>query len=352
MEMATGCFQRPAGKGQNQAKRKNQRARLNGRALINNKEQMSESSTEVSVIIVNFNTGAVLINAIDSIIDQSRDIGYEIIVADNNSAENPEPLLKERYGSRIIVKRLPENSGYGQACNLAARIASGSKLLFLNPDTILLNNVLKILSDYIDNNPYTGIAGGNVYDADSKPSYSYRRFLPSLVWEINDLLFTLPEKILYAKNSFFNTGNKSIAVGYISGAAFMIPASLFKEAGGFKPAFFLYFEEADLNLRIKKLKYAIRNVPGARLIHLEGASFDNEAVRLNHYMEGKYTYYYINFSKTYLFFVDLCIITTFIIRRLAFSIIGDSGRLRRWKQSENAYKKAKKTVRLKLCKTI
>ena len=68
-------------------------------------------------------------------------------------------------------------------------------------------------------------------------------------------------------------------------------------------------------------------------------------------MEGKYTYYYINFSKTYLFFVDICIITTFIIRRLVFSIIADSGRLKRSKQNENAYKKAKKVVREKLINT-
>lgn len=306
---------------------------------------MSKNSTDVSVIIVNYNTTGVLCNAIDSVIDKTTGLEFEIIVIDNDSVEDPGTQLKNKYGDRLRLERLPENIGYGRACNKGAELAAGRNLLFLNPDTILLNNVLKILSDFIDNNTGTGAAGGNIYDADRNASYSYRRFLPSLKWEINDLLFTLPEKIMYGKNRFFNTGNNPVPVAYTTGAAFMMASVVFREAGGFKPLFFLYFEEADLNLRLKKLNYRIINVPDAELIHLEGASFENESHRLFQYLKGKYIYYNINFSKTYLFFVDLCIITTFIMRRLIFYILADKARYYEWKNKAAVYKKAKSSVR-------
>jgi len=141
---------------------------------------------DVSIIIVNYNTAKLLMDAIDSVFEKTEGVTYEIIIVDNNSPSNPKDILIERYGDKIIYLGLSENIGFGRANNEAAKIAKGRNLFFLNPDTILLNNAVKILSDYLDDNPCVGCCGGNLVDRDGKPTKSFSRYFDSLLFdEIN-----------------------------------------------------------------------------------------------------------------------------------------------------------------------
>ena len=104
---------------------------------------------DVSIIIINYNTISFLIDAVDSIFAKTEGIEYEIIVVDNNSNDNSKTIIMEKYGKKVIYLSLPENIGFGRANNEGAKIAKGRNLFFLNPDTLLLNNATKILSDYL-----------------------------------------------------------------------------------------------------------------------------------------------------------------------------------------------------------
>ena len=236
---------------------------------------------DVSIIIVNYNTISFLTNAIDSIFEQTKDIEYEIIVVDNNSTDNSNNILTEKYGDKVIFIALSENIGFGRANNEAAKIAKGKNLFFLNPDTVLLNNAVKILSDYLDDNPKAGCCGGNLYDKDEKPTLSfYRFFIPSIFEEINELLFKIPEKVLFLNNAYFNYTNKPLNVAYITGADLMIKKELFVVLNGFNTDFFMYYEETELEYRLMKINYLIISVPFAKIIHYEGKSFINNAEKL------------------------------------------------------------------------
>lgn len=135
---------------------------------------------DVSVIIVNYKTLQLLVQAIDSILDKTEDIVYEIIVVDNHSQDDSERVVHERYGNRVTYLLLAENVGFGRANNEGLRIARGRNILFLNPDTILVNNAVRILSDYLDSHPDTGAVGGNLYTADMQPNVSFNRVRPSI----------------------------------------------------------------------------------------------------------------------------------------------------------------------------
>lgn len=93
---------------------------------------------DVSVIIVNYKTSQLLVQAIDSILGKTEDIVYEIIVVDNHSQDDSERVVHERYGNRVTYLPLAENVGFGRANNEGLRIARGRNVLFLNPDTILV----------------------------------------------------------------------------------------------------------------------------------------------------------------------------------------------------------------------
>lgn len=227
---------------------------------------------DVSIIIVNYYTSNLINNCLRSIVDQTIGVDYEVIIVDNNSE-----LLGEKIVTPVDLKpkyiQLPENVGFGGANNEGVKIAQGKNILFLNPDTVILNNAIKILSDVLDNNKGCAACGGNLYDEDLNPALSYRRIFPGVKWHFNELLHLIPEKLLYGNNRSFNNSEEPSEVAYITGADLMVKKIIFNQLAGFSQDFFMYYEETDLCYRLRKLGYSILSVPQAKIQHLEGKSF-------------------------------------------------------------------------------
>jgi GT2 family glycosyltransferase len=296
---------------------------------------------DVSVIIVNYNTLILLCDAIESILSNTESLNYEIIVVDNASNDNSENIIAEKYGEKVLYIPLSENVGFGRANNEGIKASKGRNIFLLNPDTVLLNNAVKILSDYLDENPETGIAGGNLFDVNKAPAYSYRFFFPSLFWEINDMFLAYPEKLIFGKNACFNSSSQPLVVAYITGADMMISRKAFDKAGRFDPDFFLYFEESDLAFRVRKSGFLIKSVPQAEIIHLEGNSFATPVSRRIHYFNGKLIYYRKNASRFKLSLLILIMHITFYSRIFVFSILLNRSKVRYWRSEYHAYLTAK-----------
>ena len=227
---------------------------------------------DVSIIIVNYNTKELISNCIQSIYERTSAIDFEIIVVDNASVDGSQQMIIENFPTIKLIE-LTENIGFGRANNEGIKIASGKNIFFLNPDTILLNNAIKILSEFLDENGDIGACGGNLYTKDLKPNFSYKPFFPTLVPELNLLSGNLIYLIFVGKNYEFNYSGKPIEVAYITGADMMITRKCLSVTGSFDPDFFMYYEETELSLRIKKSGYKIFSVPEAQIIHFEGGSF-------------------------------------------------------------------------------
>jgi len=286
---------------------------------------------DVSVIIINYNTISFIVNAIDSIFEKVEGVEYEIIVVDNNSSDNSKVVLAEKYGDKIIYFGLSENIGFGRANNEAAKIAKGRNLFFLNPDTVLLNNAVKILSNFLDDNPDVGCCGGNLYDADEKPAHSFSRFSsPSIFSEINQLFLKLPEKILYGKNIFFNNTNKPLQVAYITGADLMIRKELFASFHGFDPDFFMYHEETELEYRIKKAGYKIISVPHTQIIHLEGKSFQDNLCRVKNMIISRKIFLQKTQGLIAVSIINTLFFMLIISRLLIFNILRNRNKIILW----------------------
>jgi hypothetical protein len=174
-----------------------------------------------------------------------------------------------------------------------------------------------------------------------EPAYSFRRFLPSLLWEINDLLFAFPEKILFRKDASFNTSGKPLNVAYISGADLMITRDLFEKMGGFDPDYFLYFEETDLACRVRKHHFKILSIPDAQILHIENASFTDKCLAREHYYYGLLTYYSKHYSRIYQWIINLIIKATFITRILLFTVIGGQEKKEYWRMLSGSFYRAK-----------
>lgn len=225
---------------------------------------------DVSIIIVNYNTLKMTKECIDSIYEKTRSIEFEVIVVDNASNDGSKFFFENDV--RIKYYYIDENLGFGRANNEGVKHATGTYLFFLNSDTLLRNNAIQILFEYLESKYKVGVVGGNLFNAEGLPCISFERRYPGIVSDFNLFSKGILNKLSYGVNQRFNHLNHPINVAYISGADLMISKSLFTKAGGFLPDYFMYFEETDLCYRIHKYGYKIQSVPNAEIIHFEGGS--------------------------------------------------------------------------------
>lgn len=249
---------------------------------------------DVSVIIVNYNTLELTKNTIDSVIEKTKDLTYEIILVDNASTDGSVEFFEKEYKNKIIFVKNNENLGFGRANNKGIEISKGKYTFLLNSDTLLINNAIKILFDYMKKNENCGICGGNLFDRDLKPTHSFLKQLPSLKNELDFLWKTMTNIIenKVGKRNDFNYSKKEKEVGYITGADMMMKKSILNKVGLFDKDFFMYFEETELTYRIKNLGYQVISVPMAKIIHLEGKSTIFKEKKIKMFLESKYKYLY------------------------------------------------------------
>lgn len=231
---------------------------------------------DVSVIIVNYNTCVMTKKCIDSIFVNTKNIDFEVILVDNNSRDESRTIFEKDERIKYIYNH--KNIGFGCANNIGVEVANGRNVIFLNSDTLLINNAIKIMSDFLDGNDNAGACGGNLYNNYEEPSHSFGRFFPSIFWEINLLSNNIIEKIIYGKSTSYNYSNKVLKVAHIIGADLMVKKKILDVIGGFNPCFFMYREETELCYRIYNSGYGLYSVPNAKIIHFEGYSVRSNAI--------------------------------------------------------------------------
>lgn len=247
---------------------------------------------KVSIILVSYNTLNLTINTITSIYEKTKDITCEVIVVDNNSHDGTIDCVRMLFPDVICIEN-EENFGFGYANNIGAKIAKGEYIFLLNTDTILLNNAVKILADYLDSNAERNnlvAVCGNLYDVNGGPMTSYSRLFPSIALELNTLAFNILHHIKKC-NFYFNFTDKPICFkGALSGADSMFVKKHFDEINGFDQDYFLYYEETDLFYRLIKKGFNVASIPQAKIIHLEGGSEQAKDKTLERSFTSKYIY--------------------------------------------------------------
>lgn len=297
---------------------------------------------DVSIIIVNYNTKKLVVDAINSIHEKTLEISYEVIVVDNDSKDNSVAELQECFGDKINVIASSVNLGFGRANNKGAEVAKGRNIFLLNPDTLLTNNAIKILCNYLDANPKCGAVGGNLVDEVHKPAPSFGRMYFSAWFELNRLFLNIPLIVLYGKNTIHNYHKRPLKVKHIVGADIMIRADVYKQSGGFDPDFFMYCEETELCWRIHQMGYEFYCIPDAIIVHLEGKSFDYNEARELRRLEGRDVYYRKCHSKRHTQIANWIGLYAAGVRSLIFSIFGNKKQREIYKYRYEIFKKYNK----------
>lgn len=282
---------------------------------------MESRGLDVSIIIVNYNTFKITAECIDSVVEKTEGIDYEIILVDNASTDGSKEHFEKDARVRYLYQE--ENLGFGRANNLGLQHAQGRNILFLNPDTILVNNAVQLLSSYLDENPEAGACGGNLYDAQMRPAMSFKRIYPGIGDELNNFFFHVPEKLIYRNSWYFNHSGKPVDVAYISGADLMVRRSILQENGAFSPEFFMYYEETDLCIRIRRAGFRLVSVPQAQIQHLEGKSFQSgvNTRRLTISEQSRHIFYKRNYPKVYGTVADAIYCGALLFHQLVYALM-------------------------------
>lgn len=252
----------------------------------------TSAAPEVSIIIVSYNTRALTLACLDSVLAETRGVAYELIVVDNASADGSADAIAT-HPSRPRLIRLDENIGFARANNLAAREACGTYLVLLNPDTVILDRAIDRLYGFASARPDALIWGGRTLFADGRlnPSSCWRRMtMWNLACRALGLTGLLPRSTLFNGEAYGGWARDTERpVDIVSGCFLMIPRELWRRLGGFDPTFFMYGEEADLCLRARRLGARPRVTPLATIIHHGGASERTRSAKMAKLLAAKAT---------------------------------------------------------------
>lgn len=215
----------------------------------------------VSIVIPVYNQFDYTYNCVQSIIENSQDVAYEIIIGDDVSTDKTKNI--KRYIKNITVVRNEENQRFLLNCNHAAQYAKGKYILFLNNDTKVKEEWLSSLVTLIESDPKIGMVGSKLVYPDGRLQEA-----GGIVWKDmggwnygNGQDPAMPEY------------NYVRECDYISGAAIMIKTDLWKVIGGFDEQFApAYYEDTDLAFEVRKHGYKVMYQPRSVVIHYEGVS--------------------------------------------------------------------------------
>jgi GT2 family glycosyltransferase/lipopolysaccharide/colanic/teichoic acid biosynthesis glycosyltransferase len=239
---------------------------------------------QVAVVIVNYNVKDFLAQCLASL--KAALVGFKahIIVVDNDSTDGSMDYVEAMFPD-VECMRLSENIGFGRANNLGfdRAIAQGAEyILCLNPDTLVSEDTISIMADYMEANPDAGLAGCKLLNADGTFQLACRRGFPT-PWasfcKVFGLQALFPHSPLFAMyNQTFRSADETYFVDAVCGAFMFIRREALQQIRGFDEDFFMYGEDLDICYRVTVAGWRVAYVHTTSVIHYKGESTRRSAL--------------------------------------------------------------------------
>lgn len=248
----------------------------------------------ISVIIVNYGSAALAKRAVESVYRENEEI--EVIVVDNTATSEEQEYLRNIFKApEVTLIFNKENLGFARACNQAFSLSRGEYVFLLNPDAYVISPCLRNLREFMEKMPGVGSVSPFLF-WDSAATYLFPyTFLPS---PIHDIWIKLSHISPFVRNLYSNYGRRKnislwtssvpVKAQNLSGGTVLLPRSAIESVGGlFDERFFLFYEDNDLFLRLKKAGYSLYILPDAKAVH----SYFHAAFKLDIMEQSRKLYY-------------------------------------------------------------
>jgi N-acetylglucosaminyl-diphospho-decaprenol L-rhamnosyltransferase len=228
------------------------------------------SMADLTIIIVSYNDSDWLDDCLTSIAARAGDIELDVVVVDNGS-DGAHAMVDARYPWVRTLRA--DNRGFAHANNRGVMTGTGRHVLFLNPDTKLLEGSLADLVDAMDHRPDVGLIGVRQVTADGT-LWPTMRYFPGISRALGDALgferFARRPRWAGERELDMTRYEQETECDWVSGSFMLARREAVLSAGLFDERFFLYSEEPDLCLRMKRAGWGIRHLPTMTILHHSG----------------------------------------------------------------------------------
>lgn len=223
---------------------------------------------DLSVIILNWNSGVFLKTCIESLFKTTKDITKEVIVVDNWSTDEPVENIVNRFTGITLIKNIT-NKGVGPARNQGLKIAKGNFILILDVDTIVHEGSIKTMIMTAESGDRIGIVGPKLVNKAGDLQFSCRSF-PTVMSKIYRQLPPRQQNYFLDNEELRSWSHNEIReIGYVIGACQLIRKDALFQIGLYDPRMFYGVEEIDYCLRAWKKGWKVLYNPAAVITHIE-----------------------------------------------------------------------------------
>jgi len=230
---------------------------------------------DVSIVTVSFNTRDLLQRTLESVRKSIKRLQYEVIIVDNNSGDGSVEMVREQFPEVILLTN-SNNIGISRANNQGAARARGKYILFLNPDTVVNDNAVDELVEFLEHDKEAGAVGCKLLNEDGSLQRSCGRF-PKLSIELATR--TMLNR-LFPKNAWLNQ-HKLVGwdystvreVEWATTACLLVRKEIFDALSGFDENIFIFYDDLEFCLRIHKAGSKVLFYPNVSVYHYHGGSW-------------------------------------------------------------------------------
>lgn len=228
-----------------------------------------------AIVIVNWKTPRLLAACLRSISMHTSRASYEIWVVDNDSQDGSVEMVARDFPQIQLVANA-KNVGFAAACNQVIPLVVCDYVLLLNPDTVLIDDSVSELVEYMDRNPQCGAAGPKVLNPDGSLQLACRRAFPTpsaAFFRLTYLSRLFPKHQLFARYNLTHADpDLELDVDALSGSCMMVRKSAIDQIGLLDEDIFMFGEDIDWCWRLKEKDWTVNYVPAAKVYHYHGAS--------------------------------------------------------------------------------
>lgn len=263
---------------------------------------------DLSVVIVNYQTFELTKNTIESILKYDYSFSYEILVVDNASSDDSLKRLKKHFPDKVIFIESKQNNGFAAGNNQALRKAKGRYQLLLNSDTIVWQNTLENIYNYMENHTDVGACGCRVLLENGELDKACKRSFPN----VKNSFFRLFHIPTNSKDDNYNLtalpDDEIYEIDCLTGAFMFMRKDVLDKIGLLDETFFMYGEDIDLCYRIKQAGWKIVYYGESEITHLKGASSKKQKSKLIYeFYRAMYIYYKKHHASESNFIVNIVV---------------------------------------------
>jgi GT2 family glycosyltransferase len=225
----------------------------------------------LSIIILNHNSGSLLVACLDSLFADTFPFSIEVIVPDNASTDDSLQQAIDRWGPRIRCLHNGANKGFAWGNNRGMAQAVGKFVCLLNPDTIIYPGAFPTLIEFMEQHPKAGFAGPKVLNRDGSFQLSAKRSIPTpldAIYRAVGLSRLFPNSRRFARyNVTYLHPDETQAVDACTGCCIVARQEMLDQIGLLDEGYFIYCEDVDWFVRAKKAHWEVWYVAAAVIEH-------------------------------------------------------------------------------------